>query len=256
MKIFKLSRDFPSSQIQGIYSTTRNVRWNIFAEWYHRGRQPPHNAPPNTRWPKSPSYHGYLQCDRVYGCLNFTWENRSVHGLAKSYAKFGTGKFCPRIAFTICTNQFHLPENDCEGLKLVSKMALKSGTRISAWNTAVRKNRTDLFRCSVAPGNFRWNDPKRRAPFTFQPDFLETFVNGRLFIISDFTFLSTSKSGKSRIKNSSLVWSRQNTRKFFLWKMFNVQSSKLFLSVRNQKLTIQPFCFIHTCLSFNLRLVI
>ena len=124
----------------------------------------------------------------MYGC---TPPPPGVHGLAKSYAKFRTGKFCPRIALTICTNQFHLPENDCEGLKLVSKMALKSGTRISAWNTAVRKNRTDLFRCSVAPGNFRWNDPKRRAPFTFQPDFLETFVNGRLFTISDFTFLST-----------------------------------------------------------------
>ena len=67
------------------------------------------------------------------------------------------------------------------------------------------ENRTALFRCSVAPGNFRWNDPKRRAPFTFQPDFLETFVNGRLFTSSDFTWLSTSKSGKSRIKNSSLV---------------------------------------------------
>ena len=137
----------------------------------------------------------------VYGCLHLHGQT----GANRSYAKFRTGKFCPRTAFTICKNQFHLPENDCEGLKLVSKMALKSGTRISAWNTTVRKNRTALFRCSVAPGNFRWNDPKRRAPFTFQPDFLETFVNDRLFTSSDFTWLSTSKCGKSRIKNSSLV---------------------------------------------------
>ena len=56
--------------------------------------------------------------------------------------KFITGKFHPRIAFAICTNQFHLPENDREVLKLVSKMALKK------WNTnfcleySVRKNRT------------------------------------------------------------------------------------------------------------------
>ena len=90
MKIFKLSRDFPSSQIQGLYSTRWNVRWNIFAEWYHRGRQPPHNAPPNTRWPKSPSYHGYPPCNRpgftFYGCLPFihgqtgrssVWPNRT-----------------------------------------------------------------------------------------------------------------------------------------------------------------------------------
>ena len=146
----------------------------------------------------------------TYNVIKFTvvpvtWANWSVHGLGKWYAKFMTSKFSPGIAFTICTNQFHLPENDREGLKLVSKMALKSGTRISAWNTAVRKNRTDLFRCSVGTRNFRWNDPKRRAPFTFQPDFPETFVNGRLFTISDFTFLSTSISGKSRIKNSFLV---------------------------------------------------
>ena len=36
-------------------------------------------------------------------------------------------KFRPGIgiAFTICTNQFHLPENGREGLKLVLNMALK-----------------------------------------------------------------------------------------------------------------------------------
>ena len=143
-----------------------------------------------------PTHHVIDQASILRLFTFYTWANRSVLSLAKSYAKFRTGKFCPRIAFTICTNQFYLPENDREGLKLVSKMALMA---------AVRKNRTDLFTCSVAPGNFRWNDPKRRAPFTFQPDFLETFVNGRLFTSSDFTWLSTSKSGKSRIKNSSLV---------------------------------------------------
>ena len=128
--------------------------------------------------------------------LPFTWANWSVHGLGKWYAKFMTSKFSPGIAFTICTNQFHLPENDRKGLKLVSKMALKSGTRISAWNTAVRKNRTDLFRCSVATGNFRWNDPKRRAPFTFQPDFPGTFVNGRGCLPFDGKFRKFWMEGK------------------------------------------------------------
>ena len=28
-----------------------------------------------------------------------------------------------------------------------------------------------LFRCSVLPDIFRWNDPKSCVPFTFQPDF-------------------------------------------------------------------------------------
>ena len=49
---------------------------------------------------------------------------QSVHSLGKWYVKFRTGKFRPEIAFIICRNQFHLPQNDRE-LKPVSKMALK-----------------------------------------------------------------------------------------------------------------------------------
>ena len=49
--------------------------------------------------------------------------------MVKWYAKFRTGIFRLGIAFTLCTNQFYLLENDREGLKLVSKMALKK------WNS-------------------------------------------------------------------------------------------------------------------------
>ena len=48
----------------------------------------------------------------------------------KWFTKLRTGKFRPRIACAICTNQFHLDGR--EGLKLVSKMALKE------WNTNFR----------------------------------------------------------------------------------------------------------------------
>ena len=51
------------------------------------------------------------------GCLPFTWANRSVHGLDKWFEKFRTGKFRPGIAFTICSNQFHLPENGFEEME-------------------------------------------------------------------------------------------------------------------------------------------
>ena len=108
-------------------------------------------------------------------CLPFTWANWSVHGLGKWYAKFRTGKFRTGIAFTICTNQFHLPKNSREGLKLVSKMALKK------WNTnfrlehSVQKKRDYLFRCSVAPGQFPLEQPKSRVPFTVHPDFPKPF---------------------------------------------------------------------------------
>ena len=81
----------------------------------------------------------------------------------------------PRIAFTICTNQFHLPKNGREGLKLVSKMALKE------WNTncrleySIRKNRTTFSDVPLLPEVFRWDDPKSRVPFIFQTGFPENF---------------------------------------------------------------------------------
>ena len=99
--------------------------------------------------------------------------NRSVYGLGKWYAKFRTGKFSAGIAFTICTDQFHLTENGREGLKLVSKMALRK------WNTNfrleyfVRKNRTTFSDVPLLQEIFRWEDPKSRVPFTFELDFPE-----------------------------------------------------------------------------------
>ena len=86
------------------------------------------------------------------------------------------GEFRPGItAFTTCTNQIHLPENDREGLKPVLKLILKK------WNTnfrleySARKNRTTFSDVSLLPQIFRWNDPKSRFPFTFQPDFPDNF---------------------------------------------------------------------------------
>ena len=81
----------------------------------------------------------------------------SVDGVGKWFAKFSTGKLRPGIAFTICSNQFHVPKKGCEGLKLVSKMALKE------WNTnfrleySIRKNRTTLSDVLLLPKNFPGN---------------------------------------------------------------------------------------------------
>ena len=71
---------------------------------------------------------GGIDNRRLFTIYIWMGKPRSVHGLGKWYVKFRTGKFRPGIAFTVCTNcmnQFHLPENDCGGLKLASKMALK-----------------------------------------------------------------------------------------------------------------------------------
>ena len=38
----------------------------------------------------------------------------------------------------------------------------------------------NLIRCSVVAGNYPWNDPNSRVPFTFYPDFPELFVKGNL----------------------------------------------------------------------------
>ena len=70
------------------------------------------------------------------------------------------GKFCPGISFTICTNQFNLPKNDREGLNPVSKMALKKWITNSVWIFRPEKQE-NLFRCSVAPGNFLMERSKK-----------------------------------------------------------------------------------------------
>ena len=112
---------------------------------------------------------------RNSGCLPFTWANWSVHGLGKWYAKFRTVKFRPGIAFTICTNQFQKPENDREGLKLVSKIAFEKWKANFCLEYSVRKNSTTFSDVPLLPGIFRWNDQKSHVPFTFQPDFPESF---------------------------------------------------------------------------------
>ena len=87
---------------------------------------------------------------RNLGCLLFTWANWSVHGLDKRYAQFRTGKFHPRIAFTIATNQFHLPKNNREDLNPVSKMVFNKWNMDFCWEYTVRKKGLpfQMFHCS------------------------------------------------------------------------------------------------------------
>ena len=78
----------------------------------------------------------------------------------------GLVNFVPEIAFNICTNQSHLPENGREGLKLVS---------ISVWNIP-----SGNFRCSVAPGNFPLGRPKKSFSIYPPTGFpRKIFVNGK-----------------------------------------------------------------------------
>ena len=111
---------------------------------------------------------------RVTACLPFTCTNHLVHGVGKWFAKLRTGKFRSRIACTICTNQFHLDGH--EGLKLVSKTALKE------WNTnfrlkySIQKNRTTFSDVPVAPWNFPLGKPKESCSIYFPTRFPRKFL--------------------------------------------------------------------------------
>ena len=108
-------------------------------------------------------------------CLPFTWANRWVDGLGKWYVKFMAGKIRPRIAFTICTNQFHTPRNDSEGLKLVPKMALKKWNTNFLLENSLREKGLPFQKFHCFRKFYTWNDTKSPVPFTFQPGFPETF---------------------------------------------------------------------------------
>ena len=74
------------------------------------------------------------------------------------------------MAFTICTNQFHLPENDREGLNGFEEMENEF-----LFGIFRPEKRTTFSEVPLLPEIFRSNDPKSHVPFTFQPDFPESF---------------------------------------------------------------------------------
>ena len=97
----------------------------------------------------------------------FTWANWSVHGLGRWYTKFRTRKFRPGIAF-ITKKRPRRPE---PGIK----DGFDEMGREIPFGIFRPEKQDYLFRRSIATGHFQWNDPKSRAPFTFQTDFLENF---------------------------------------------------------------------------------
>ena len=111
-----------------------------------------------------------------YGCLPL--RGKPIGPRANGTQNSELVNFVPSIAFTISTirtNQFHLPKNGREGLKLVSRMASKK------WNTnfhleySTRKNRTTFSDVPLISEIFFREHPKSRFPFTFQPDFPENY---------------------------------------------------------------------------------
>ena len=80
------------------------------------------------------------------------------------------------MAFTICTTQFHLPENCQEGLKLVSKMALKKCNTNFRLEYSIRKNRTTFSDFPLLPEMSVGKAQKVNCvSFTFNQNFPENF---------------------------------------------------------------------------------
>ena len=75
---------------------------------------------------------------------------------------------------TICTNPFRLSKNGLKGVKLVSKMDGKKRNVNFCLEDFNRKNRTTFSDVPMLAEIFRWNDPKSRVTYIFQPDFPET----------------------------------------------------------------------------------
>ena len=84
---------------------------------------------------------------RVLGCLPFLWTNHLVRGLGKWYAKFSASKFRPGIAYTNCVQiSFIYRETAARTLNWYQRRLSRKETR--------PKKQKNLFRHSVAPGNF------------------------------------------------------------------------------------------------------
>ena len=120
--------------------------------------------------------------------LSHTRANRSVHGLGKW--------FVPELRLPLfCTNQFQLQKNGREGLKLVSRMSLKQ------WNTNFRLSVLKNSDVSLFPEIFRRDNPKSCLPFTFQPDFPETFCKWLTTNVNDLIERSGRRLFKFRGPN-------------------------------------------------------
>ena len=107
---------------------------------------------------------------------------------------------------TICTNPFHLPKNGHKGVKLVSKMDGKKWNINFCLEDSIRKNRTTFSDVPLLPDIFRWNDPKSRVPYIFQPNLPETFCKmvNSLFVVF-FQHKLTSDSGFLKMSNKNQI---------------------------------------------------
>ena len=119
----------------------------------------------------------YMSRGKIIVSLPLISANRSVHGLGKCYSKFRTSRFHPGIAFTIGTNQFHLPENGRENLKLISNVAFEEMEHDFSFVWNILSGKTGLpfqkFRC---PENSTMKRLKKSCSIYFPTGFPGRFL--------------------------------------------------------------------------------
>ena len=119
---------------------------------------------PNGKQPNSLAvYHLHGQTGRIK-----VWA--MANEIQDWYTKFPSG-----LAFIICTNQSHLPKKRPRKPETNIKEGLKKWNANFRLEHSDRENRTIFSDVPFLSEIFHWNDPKSRIPFTFQPDFPETF---------------------------------------------------------------------------------
>ena len=111
-----------------------------------------------------------------------------------------TGESRSRIAFSICTNQFYLPNNGREGPKLVSKVTLmKSNTNFSLKNIPSGKTGLPfhMFRCSQK--FFAGTNKKVAFHLLSNRNFWKLLVvfDLRLLIVNEFLSITSLEIGAS-----------------------------------------------------------
>ena len=94
---------------------------------------------------------------------------------------FYTGK---PVSPQVWTNDTQKPQNGCKGLKLVSKMALKKWNANFCLEYSIWKNRTNFSGVLLLKKFSTGTTQKSCVPFSFQPNFPETFCTWYTTIVT------------------------------------------------------------------------
>ena len=111
--------------------------------------------------------------------IRFVYHLRGQSGRFTVWANGGQNSewvnLIAEVAFTICTNHFHLPKKRSPKPETGIKHGFEQMEQRFPCGILRPEYRTTFSGLPLLPEIFRWNDPKDRVTFTFQQDIPETF---------------------------------------------------------------------------------